>query len=144
MPQDRIDLSPSSVLHVKGYSSREHPRKNKYVLIIGRSTTVALGFLISSQLAYLHQESHKREVVRIPHRATSFLSVESIIQCFELEVLSVSSLCGGFERGDVTNAGRLPTRYLHKIRAVVQESRLLSQAEIDQILRVLPVTTPQS
>ena len=139
MSQDRVDLHPGSVLHIKGYTSRGHPRKNKYILILGQLTdSEVLGFLISSQLSYLQQESHKREVVRIPDRATAFLRSESIIQCFELEYLLVSNLCQGFEQGAITNEGRLPLRYLHKIRAVVQESYLLPQIDIERVLSVLP------
>lgn len=139
MPQDKIDLRPGSVLHIKNFSSRGHPPKNKYLIIAGQLTeSEVLGFLISSQLGYLSQESHKREVVRIPDGATSFLRSESIIQCFELEYLSISSLCYGFEQGAVTNAGRLYARYLHKIREVVRGSRLLSQLDIERALRVLP------
>ena len=139
MSQDRVDLHPGSVLHIKGYTSRGHPRKNKYILILGQLTdSEVLGFLISSQLSYLQQESHKREVVRIPDRATAFLRSESIIQCFELEYLLVSNLCQGFEQGAITNEGRLPLRYPHKIRAVVQESYLLPQIDIERALSVLP------
>lgn len=106
------------------------------------SDSEVLGFLISSQLRYLHQESHKNEVVRIPDRATAFLRAESIIQCFELECLSTGSLCDGFERRLVTNQGRLPARYLHKVRDTVTASRLLAQVDIDRALRVLPPASP--
>ena len=142
MARDRVDLSPGSVLHVKDYSSRGHPAKNKYVLILGRLTdSEALGFLISSQLAYLAQDSHRAEVVRIPDRATAFLRYESIIQCFELEYLSIPELCDGFEQGNITNTGRLHVRYLHKVRDAVTESRLLSQTDIEAALKVLPPST---
>jgi hypothetical protein len=139
MSQGKPDLTPGSVLHIKNYSSRGHSGKDKYLLIIGSFTeSEALGVLISSQLSYLHQESHKAEVVRIPDRATSFLRHESIIQCFELEYLSVSSLREGFEQGAVTNQGRLPIRYLHRVREAVSESRLLSQLDIERALKILP------
>jgi hypothetical protein len=139
MPQDRVDLHPGSVLHIKGFTSRGHPAKNKYILILGCLTdSDVLGFLISSQLRYLDQESHKDEVVRIPDRATGFLRVESIIQCFELEYLSRLNLCSGFEEGTVSNAGRLPVRYLYKIREVVKGSRLLPQQSIEHVMKVLP------
>jgi hypothetical protein len=139
MPPDRVDLGPGSVLHIKGFASRGHPAKNKYILILGCLTdSEALGFLISSQLWYLQLKSHKAEVVRIPDRATGFLRVESLIQCFELEYLSRQSLCAGFDEGTVSNAGRLPVRYLHKIREVVKKSRLLSQTSIEHALKVLP------
>ena len=105
------------------------------------SDSEALAFLISSQLHYLERESHRREVVRIPAGATTFLRVESIIQCFSLESLSVTDLCVGFEQGLVTNAGKLPVRYLHKVREVVVESRLLSQQDIERAVRVLPAGT---
>ena len=86
MPPDRVDLHPGAVLHIRGFASRGHPPKNKYIPIIGCPTdSDVLGFLISSQLAYLEQESHKREVVLIPDRATAFLNRKSIIQCFHLE-----------------------------------------------------------
>lgn len=80
-------------------------------------------------------------MVRIPAGATTFLRVESIIQCFSLESLSVTDLCVGFEQGLVTNAGKLPVRYLHKVREVVVESRLLSQQDIERAVRVLPAGT---
>ncbi len=143
MPRDRVDLTPGAVLHIKGFSSRGHPAKNKYLLILGCiSESEVLGFLISSQLGYLEQESHRKEVVRIADRATAFLRSESIIQCFELECLSIGSLCDGFERGLVTNEGRLPVRYLHKVREVVTESRLLPQIDIERALRTLPAASP--
>jgi hypothetical protein len=139
MPHDRVDLHPGAVLHIKGFESRGHPAKNKYILIIGCPTdSDVLGFLISSQLAYLEQESHKREVVVIPDRATAFLSCKSIIQCFQLECLPRSSLCEGFERGAITNAGRLSARYLYRVREVVRGSRLLPQVDIDLALKILP------
>src|SRR6266566_2920893 len=117
MPPTRPDLSSGSVLHVRGFSSRGLPAKDKFVLIIGqRSDSEALGFLISSQLAYLKQDDFKNEVVRVAHNATGFLRVESIVQCFSLERLSVPSICKGIEDGKITVAGRMPARYLHKIR----------------------------
>jgi hypothetical protein len=139
MPQDRVDLRPGAVLHIKGFASRGHPPKNKYILIIGCLTeSEVLGFLISSKLDYLNSDVHRPEVVRIPDRAVSFLRVESIIQCFALEFLSREQLCAGYEEGNVSNEGRLPIKYLYKIREVVKESRLLAQVDIDRALRVLP------
>lgn len=145
MSAGKLDLRQGSVLHIKGYTSRGHPEKDKFLLIIGQRTeTEVLGFLISSQLGYLQRETHKREVVRIPDRATSFLRHESIIQCFELETLSIGNLCDGFDAGKVTHEGRLPIKYLHKIREAVRESRLLSQIDIDRAVRVLPLGPPNS
>jgi hypothetical protein len=142
MSRDSVDLTQGAVLHIKGFSSRGHPAKNKYLLILGSiSDSEVLGFLISSQLGYLKQDSHKKEVVRIPDRATAFLRSESIIQCFELECISIGSLCDGFERGQVTNEGRLPIRYLHKVREAVTESRLLPLIDIDRALKVLPAAS---
>ena len=47
MSRDRVDLTPGAVLHIKGFSSRGHPPKNKYILIIGHaSDSEVLGFLI--------------------------------------------------------------------------------------------------
>jgi hypothetical protein len=146
MPPVKLDLSPGSVLHIKEFSSRGHPPKNKYVLIIGShsDSVIALGFLISSQLHYLQLETHKQEIVRVPDRATSFLRRESIIQCFELERLSVSELRAGAERGRVTHEGRLTARYLHKVRECVEKSRLLAQEDIDLALNVLPKLSPHA
>jgi hypothetical protein len=80
-PQSEPDLTPGTVLHIKGYSSRGHPAKDKYLVLIGCcSESVVLGFLISSQLRYLEQESHRSEVVRVPHNATTFIRFETIIQ----------------------------------------------------------------
>ena len=102
MPPDRVDLGPGAVLHIKGFASRGHPAKNKYILILGCLTdSEALGFLILSELWYLDLESHKAEVVRIPDRATGFLRVERLIQCIELEYLSRQSLCAGFDEETV-------------------------------------------
>lgn len=143
MPRNESHLIPGSVLHIKHFTTRGHPPKNKYVLIIGSlSESTILAFLISSQLDYLHRESHKNEVVRIPQDATNFLRSESIIQCFQLEELSKSAICDGFDNGSVTCAGRLPIRYLHRIRDVTQHSYLLSQADIEAALSVLPKSTP--
>ena len=73
MPPNRIDLRAGNVLHIRGFSSRGHPPKDKYVLIIGQKfVSEALGFLISSQLAYLKQEVYKNEVVKVPHNSTAF------------------------------------------------------------------------
>jgi hypothetical protein len=139
MSQDRVDLQPGSVLHIKRYTSRRHPEKDKYVLIIGKaSDSEVLGFLISSQLGYLDQASHKREVVRIPDRATAFLRYESIIQCFELEHLPIGNLCEGFEQGDVTNQGRLPLRYLHKVRRQFTARAFWNRMRSTLALSVLP------
>lgn len=143
-PQNNLDLRSGTVLHIKDYSSRGHPSKNKYLVIIGLSTeNVVIAFLISSQLAYLKQESHRTEVVRIPHNATTFFRSESIIQCFEMERLPVDSLCEAFENGRVSCVGRLATKYLHQIREVVECSNLLSQEDIETALRILPTARPQ-
>src|ERR1035441_10074241 len=78
MPPNKIDLSAGSVLHVRGFSSRGHPPKDKFVLIIGqKSDSEVLGFLISSQLVYLGLQTHKNEVVKVPPNATAFLRAES-------------------------------------------------------------------
>jgi hypothetical protein len=139
MPPNSVDLSAGSVLHIRGFSSRGHPAKDKYVLIIGqKSDSEALGLLISSQLTYLKHDTFKNEVVRVPHNATVFLSSESIIQCFTMERLSVTSLCEGFEDGKINNAGKMPVKYLHRIREVITTSQLLTQYDIDDGLRVLP------
>ena len=47
-------------------------------------------------------------------------------------------MCEGFEDGKITNAGKLPAKYLHKIRDVVRDSFLLAQRDIDDAVRVLP------
>ena len=139
MPRGRADLTQGSVLHIVGFASRGHPAKNKYLLVLGACTeTEVLAFLISSRLHYLQMDPHKREVVRIPHNATSFLLTESLIQCFELERLAVGSLEEGFEQGRVTHAGRLPVKYLHRVRDAVATSFLLPQVDIDLVLKLLP------
>src|SRR5258708_7506227 len=114
MPLDEIDLRRGSVLHIKDFSTRGHQKKNKYLLVLGRLTdSEILGFLISSQLAYLRQESHRNEVIRIPQNVTAFLPVESIIQCFELEYLLVEALGQAFDEGLIVNMGLLPVKYVH-------------------------------
>jgi hypothetical protein len=139
MPQDEIDLRQGSVLHIEEFSTRNHPKKNKYVLILGKpGGSEVLAFLISSQLRYLKMDTHKDEVVRIPQQATACLPNESIIQCFTLERLLVSELRESFEMGAIQNKGLLPVKYLHKARDVVRQSRLLTQIEIEHALAVLP------
>jgi hypothetical protein len=133
------DFSPGTVLHIKGFSSRGHSPKDKYLILIGScSEDTVLAFLISSQMSYLSQQSHKSEVVRIPHNATAFLRRESLIQCFEIERLSVEVLKDGIEAGDVTTCGKLPVKYLHMIRETVSKSNLLAQQDIEAALVVLP------
>jgi hypothetical protein len=44
----------------------------------------------------------------------------------------------GFEDGKINNAGKMPIKYLHRIREVITESRLLAQYDIDDVLKVLP------
>ena len=138
-PDDSVDLHQGAVVHIKNFSTRGHPQKNKFLLVIGcLGETEVLGFLISSQLHYLQAPSRKKEVVRIARSVTHFLSCDSIIQCFELERLSRAALCEGYERGDIQNKGRLPARFLHLIRETVSASFLLTQDAIDMALKVLP------
>ena len=137
-----MDLTPGSVLHIQDFSTRGHPAKNKYLLIIGpKSDSEALAFLISSQLKYLKVEPHKHEVVKIPHNATTFLQCESIIQCFSVEELTITDLIQGGESGKVKRVGRLQPKFLHQIREVVANSQLLSAYEIEAITKVLPKRT---
>jgi hypothetical protein len=143
MPPGKVDLSQGSVLHIKDFSSRGHPPKDKYLFVVGKcSESEVLGFLISTQLQYLKRDTHKREVISIPDKATAFLRCESIIQCFELERLNISALCDGFDQGRITNEGKLPAKYAHKIRDAVKESRLLPQIDIEAVLRILPAASP--
>jgi hypothetical protein len=86
----------------------------------------------------LKQDAFKKEVVKVPHNAMAFLRLESIIQCFTMERLSVTSLCEGFEGGKIENMGRLPLKYLHRMREVVTESLLLAKYDIDDAVKVLP------
>ena len=138
-PDDSVDLHPGAVLHIKNFSTRGHPQKNKYLLVIGcLGETEVLGFLISSQLQYLQMPSHKGEVVRVASSVTSFLRCDSIIQGFELERLSRTALCEGYDCGEIQNAGRLPVRFLHLIRETVRASFLLTQESIEMALKVLP------
>ena len=143
MPPGKVDLSQGSVLHIKEFSSRGHPPKNKYLLVIGKSSeSEVLGFLISTQLHYLKRETHRKEVVSLPERTISFLRSESIIQCFELERLAISALWEGFDQGRISNEGKLPVKYAYKIRDAVRESRLLTQADIESALKILPPGSP--
>jgi len=73
----------------------------------------------------------------IPDRATNFLSRESYIQCWVLERLDIPRLEQGLESGQVKPCGKLPPRYLYKIRDVVKESFLLEQDDAELVLRVL-------
>ena len=137
-----MDLTPGSVLHIQGFSTRGHPAKNKYLLIIGqKSDSEALAFMISSQLKYLKIEPHKHEVIKVPYNATTFLNCESIIQCFSVEELNITDLIQGSESGKVKRVGKLQPKYLHKIREVVGNSQLLSTYEIEAIIKVLPKRT---
>ena len=85
----------------------------------------------------MNSPPHRRETVVIPDRATNFLTRESYIQCWVLERLYVPSLEQGFRSGQVKLCGKLPTRYLYKIRGVVRESFLLEQDDAEVVLRVL-------
>jgi hypothetical protein len=99
---------------------------------------VILAFLISGQLSYLETESHRNEVVRIPHNATTIFRRDSIIQCFEIERLSLELLREGLESGKISQCGKLPIKYMHRIREAVSKSNLLPQNDIDDALLVLP------
>jgi hypothetical protein len=52
--------------------------------------------------------------------------------------MSVTALCEGFEDGKINNCGKMPIKYLHRIRDVVAESQLLAQYDIDDALKALP------
>jgi hypothetical protein len=137
-PGEKLDLSPGSVLLLHSYRSRGHGPKSKFLLVLGSETdTCALGFLISSQAHWMNSPPHRRETVVIPDRATNFLTRESYIQCWVLERLYVPSLEQGFRSGQVKLCGKLPTRYLYKIRDVVREPFLLEQGDAEVVLRVL-------
>ncbi len=74
----------------------------------------------------------------IPARAIDFLSSESYIQCWVLERLDIERLEDGHASGQVKRCGRLPPRYLYKIRDVVRIAYLLEQCDAEAVLRVLP------
>ncbi len=133
-----VDLPPAAVIHVEGYSSRGHPPKNKYLFIVGReSRTKLAAFLISSQQHWRASERHSREMVRIPQNATNFLRLESFIQCWALELLDVEDLRRRFGAGSVRIAGKLPIKYLYKVRDVVRQSYLLEQQDVETVLRIV-------
>jgi hypothetical protein len=138
-PVKKLDLSPGTVLHVHGYASRGHPPRSKFLLVIGaESDTRVLGFLISSQAHWMNSAPHQKETVVIPARATDFLSRESYIQCWELERLDLERLEDGHVSGQVERCGKLPARYLYRIRDVVKSAFLLEQGDAEAVLRVLP------
>lgn len=133
-----LDISPGSVLHIKAFSTRGHPPKNKFCVVLGtEGPSTVLVFLISSQVQYRQQADFRDEIVAIPRDAVHFLSQESFIQCFTLEKLDVDKLRDGLERGMVDRRGRLDKKYLYKVRDAVKGSKLLSQQEIDLVLGVL-------
>jgi hypothetical protein len=138
VPADNLDLSQGSVLHIKGFSSRGHPPKNKFCLVLGTSEpSTVLAFLISSQPQYRQQAAFCNELATIPKGGVQFLSQESFVQCFTLERLDADKLVEGFSRGSVENKGKLGKKYLYKVRDVVKNSKLLTQDEIGAVLTVL-------
>ncbi len=139
MPNGKeLNLSQGSVLHIKGFSSRGHPPKNKYCLVLGvEQHSSVLVFLISSQQKYCEQASFRDELVTVPKGAVHFLSQESFIQCFTLEKLDKEKLDDAYTRGLVDHKGKLGTKYLYKIRDVVKNSKLLTQQEVESILETL-------
>lgn len=139
MPNGKeLDLSQGSVLHIKGFSTRGHPPKNKYCLVLGvEQHSSVLAFLISSQRKYCEQPSFRDELVTVPKGAVQFLPQESFIQCFTLEKLDKKNLDDGYTRDLVDHKGKLGTKYLYKIRDVVKNSKLLTQQEIQSILGTL-------
>jgi len=133
-----LDLSSGSVLHIKDFSTRGHPPKNKYCLIIGEeSAFIVLAFLLSSQRHYLEQATLCDELVVIPQAAVHFLPEESFIQCFTLEKLDKDKLSAGYETGGVDHKGKLGPKYLYKVRDAVKNSKVLTQEEIEMVLAAL-------
>ncbi len=136
---DSLDLSHGSVLHIKGFSTRGHPPRNKFCVILGRENPSGevLAFLISSQPQYAKQSAYCNEIVTIPKGAVHYLPQESFIQCFVLERLDPEKLADEFDSGAIDQKGKLPTKYLYRIKASVEKSKLLTQQEIDSVIHVL-------
>jgi hypothetical protein len=82
-------------------------------------------------------DSHKDEVVRVPINSTTFLSKESIVQCFELERLSIDILNEDFKFGKVKRRGKLSGQFVNKIKKTVEKSKLLTGREIEAALSVI-------
>lgn len=139
MPNGKeLDLSQGSVLHIKGFSTRGHPPKNKYCLVLGvEQHSSVLVFLISSQQKYREHPSFRDELVTVPKGAVHFLPQESFIQCFTLEKLDKEKLDDGYSRGLVDHKGKLGMKYLYKIRDAVKNSKLLTQQEVQSVLEIL-------
>lgn len=140
MPKsENLDISRGSVLHIKGFSTRGHPPKNKFCLILGKETPSGevLAFLISSQSQYAEQSAYRNEIVTIARDAVHFLSQVSFVQCFTLERLDHEKLTNGFESGVVEHRGKLSKKYLYRIKETVKNSNLLTQQDIDAAIRVL-------
>ena len=140
MPKDdSLDLSQGSVLHVKGFSTRGHPPKNKFCVILGKENPSGkiLAFLISSQAQYAEQSEFCNEIVTIANGAVHFLSQESFIQCFSLERLDSEKLADGYERGAIQHKGKISKKYLYRIKETVKNSKLLTQQEIESVIQTL-------
>ena len=138
---ENLGLSPGTVIHIRRYSSRGHPPRNKYLFLIGPETrTTIAAFLVSSQQHWRESKEHAKEMVCIPNNATNFLSSESFIQCWVLERLDLDSLRRGFENGSVRAVGKLPLRYLYKVRDTARESYLLQQRDIEAVVRIVSET----
>ena len=140
MPKDdSLDLAQGSVLHIKGFSTRGHPPKNKFCLILGSQnpSEEVLAFLISSQAQYAEQPAFCDEIVAIAKGAVHFLSQESFIQCFVLERLDPEKLAAGFESGTVEHKGKLSKKYLYRVKEAVENSKLLTRQEIASVIQAL-------
>ena len=143
MPKDdNLDLSQGSVLHIKSFSTRGHPPKNKFCLILGRENPSGdvLAFLISSQAQYAQQPAYRNEIVTIARGAVHFLSQESFIQCFTLERLDSEKLADGFDSGLVEHKGKLSKKYLYRVKETVEKSKLLTQQEIEVVMDSLDLS----
>lgn len=134
----QLDLSPGTVIHVKGFIGvGGFSAKNKFLIIIGwHSATIVLAFRITSQTVY-RDSNLARELVTVPSNSTPCLKKESFIQCFhEVERLKVDELEAACAKGLVSKTGELRS-FLTRIREVVEVSDVLSPDDIAHTLVVI-------
>jgi hypothetical protein len=127
------------VLHIEDFKSFGFEPKDKYLFIIGHESTASVfAFVISSQTKYANHPFLKREQVHIPVKTIPGLPSESWIQCFHcVHSLSVASLEAGFTKQTVSYKGKLPPKFLQKVREVVYCSDVLKGFEIEDCLAAI-------
>jgi hypothetical protein len=130
-----VDLSPGAVAYWHGLYGQ-----GKFIYLIGvcEKSGDVFWFPISSQTKWCQLKPHCREMVEVPRGTVDYLTQRSFIQCFfELHRTPVGSFQELERKGYINWRGLLP-RYLPSVRAILVESTLLSEYDIEDALRVIP------